>query len=299
MTEALPRVLLIGASLLAAACSPSAPEPAPQAAAAVTHIAEPRQDLPEEQRSPDLFGAWLVEAVEAPKPVARDRSWDMVMLVGVRQLELLSQCVTIGPFDYGRTPGGGIAVRQPVAPPRAGRSPPPVQCARALSPAEAAMPAVLLGATDVQRQADGMVLVAGPRGSALLRRPEGALRNPRGQAPPPRVPPLLGAWRFVSVDGRALPPGEEMELLLRPSRLEWRSGCVSAVRALRRDGDTLRAGESDMFPVCERGRSEAERSAERLFAGSVTPRMAADGRLRLEGSGVTAELVPLATVLGP
>ncbi|WP_324750744.1 hypothetical protein SH591_04735 [Sphingomonas sp. LY54] len=286
---------LIGASLLAAACTPAAEAPLPPAAAdRDARVEAPRQDLSDEQRSPDLFGAWLVEGIEAPKPVARDRSWEMVLLVGVRQLELLSQCVTIGPFDYGRTSGGGIAVRQPVAPPRA-EAPPPAQCARALSPAEAAMPAVLLSATDVQRRQDGTVLLAGPRGSALLRRPEGALRNPRGQAPPPRVPLLLGAWRFVSVDGRTVPPGEAMELLLRPTQLEWRSGCVSAVRALHREGDTLRAGESDMFPVCERGRSEAERSAERLFAGSVTTRMDADGRLRLEGSGVTAELVPLAS----
>lgn len=293
MAQSLPRVLLIGASLLAAGCTPPEPEPAPPAAAPVTPVAEPRQDLPEEQRSPDLFGAWLVDGIEAPKPVARDRSWDMVLLVGVRQLELLSQCVTIGPFDYGRTPGGGIAVRQPVAVPRSSASPPPAQCARALSPAEAAMPAVLLGATDVRRQADGRVLVAGPRGSALLRRPEAALRNPRGQAPPPRVPPLVGAWRFVSVDGRALSPGEEMELLLRPSRLEWRSGCVSDVRELHREGDSLRAGESDMFPVCERGRSEAERAVERLLSDGVAAQTSPDGRLRLQGSGVTAQLVPL------
>lgn len=125
-----------------------------------------------------------------------------------------------------------------------------------------------------------------------LRRPQGALANPRGQAPSPALPPTLGAWRFTSVDGRVLAPGQEMELLLRPSHLEWRSGCVGEVRELRREESRLVPGASDPFPVCERGRSEAELAVGRLTEGVIDVRMARDGRVTLFGSGVTAALEP-------
>ena len=84
-----------------------------------------------------------------------------------------------------------------------------------------------------------------------------------------------------------------MELLLRPHWLEWRSGCVSEVRELRTKRGLLVPGASDPFPVCERGRSEGELGVERLFAGSVSSRMERNGRLTLQGSGVTAQLEPL------
>ena len=289
------RLTMAVASLAVAGCEASEAPPAPPASDPAIEPPEPRQDLPDEQRSPDLLGAWIVESVATPGPALQDRSWEMVLLVGVRQLELLSQCVTIGPFDYGRRAGGGIAVGPVTVAPGTGRAtpPPPPQCARALSPAEGALPRLLLAAREVRREEDGTVSLAGPAGTVTLRRPKGALANPRGQAPPPRVPPPLGAWRFVTVDGRTLPPGEGMELLLRPSHIEWRSGCVSEVRELRSEGHLLLPGPSDPFPVCERGRSESERAAERLFGAPVAMRMAADGRLVLRGSGLTAELVPL------
>lgn len=297
MVHCMPRLRLtiaIGASVAAAACRPAEGLPTPFSGS-VVQAAEPRQDLPEEQRSPDLFGAWLVQSVSTADSAPQDRFWDMVVLVGVRQLEVLSQCITIGPFDYGRTLGGGIGVRQtPVLPrPRATAAPVRVQCARALSPTESAMPSILLAAVDVKREADGSVMLSGRIGSVTLRRPSSALGNPRGQAPPPRVPPLLGAWRFASVNGRTLLPDERMELLLRPGRLEWRSGCVSEVKKLRSEGDKLILGDIDPFPICERGLSEAEQSASRLFIGTVVTRMGQDGRLSVQGSGVTAKLVPL------
>lgn len=285
----------IGASCSMAGCKPAEAPPAPPASGQAVQNAEPRQDLPDEQRSPDLFGAWVVESVGTPAPAPKDRSWDMILLVGARQLEVLSQCVTIGPFDYGRTGGGGIAVRQVAIPagPQPGTMPPRVQCARALSPAEAAVSSILPSVVDVERKSGGAVSLTGRAGSITLRRPQGALSNPRGQMPPPRAPLLLGAWRFVSVDGRTLAANEGMELLLRPWHLEWRSGCVNEIKELRREGDNLVPGAADPFPVCERGRSKAELSAERLFTGTVATRMGQDARLRLEGSGIVAELVPL------
>ncbi len=285
----------IGTSLSLAACGPTQAPPAPPASDQVVHTAEPRQDLSEEQRSPDLFGAWLVQTVTTPGPALQDRSWDTVLLVGVRQLEVLSQCITIGPFDYGRTVGGGIAVRQTSVSPHPGvaAAPPPPQCARMRSPAERAIPSILLASSDVKRLGDGAVAISGRAGALTVRRPEGALRNPRGEAPPPRLPPPLGAWRFVRVNGRPLAADQAMELLLRPKHLEWRSGCVSGVKELRQERDKLVSSDSDAFPVCERGRSEAERLAARLFAGTVAFQTDAEGRLRLQGSGVTAELDPL------
>jgi hypothetical protein len=235
-----------------------------------------------------------MESVAAPDPVAQDRSWDTILLVGLRQLEVLSQCITIGPFDYGRTAGGGISVRLTPVTPRAGPAgvPPPVQCARGHSPAEQALPRVLLAAREV-RARNGRIVLSGPAGAMILHRPQGALRNPRGQAPPPKVPPLLGAWRFTIVNNRTLPANERMELLLRPNRLEWRSGCVSAAKAALIDRNVLHPGEIDPFPVCERGHSEAELALDRLFEKPVVTRMEANGRLTLQGGGVTAELEPL------
>jgi len=288
----------LGAALAAAACKPTpVPQPAPVEQAA-TPLIEGREDLPEEQRSPDLFGAWLVERVEAPDPALQDRSWDMILLVGVRQLEVLSQCVTIGPFDYGRTEGGGIAIRQPSTQPsrpRPSGKPAPVivQCARALSPAEQALPRIFFAATDVERVGQNAISISGPSGALLLRRPSGALRNPRGQSPAPRTPLLLGAWRLVSIDGRAVQPAERVELLLRPRHLEWRSGCVHEVKELQVEGYVLHPGETEPFPVCERGRSEAERSLGKLFKAAVTADMMENGALTLHGSGVAAAFQPL------
>jgi hypothetical protein len=145
----------------------------------------------------------------------------------------------------------------------------------------------------VERDATGTVTVAGEAGSIVMRRPRGALANPRGNVPAPVTPPLLGTWRLQSLDGNGLRAGERIELLLRPNRIEWRSGCVNESRALGSDRDRLLPGEVDPFPVCERGRSEAERAMGRLSSGPITARTAADGRLTLNGSGVTAELEPL------
>lgn len=288
------RLAVAGASLSLAACGQTQAPPTPPASNQIVHTAEPRQDLPEEQGLPDLFGAWLVQTVTTAGPAPQDQSWDIVLFVGVRQLEVLSQCVTIGPFDYGRTAGGGISVRLTSVSPRPGvAATPPPQCARMRSPAERAIPSVLLAASDVKRLGDGTVALSGRAGALIIRRPEGALRNPRGEAPTPRVPPPLGAWRFVQVNGRTLAPDQAMELLLRPKHLEWRSGCVNEVKKLRHERDRLVLGDSDAFLVCERGRSEAERLAGPLFAGTVAFQMDAEGRLRLQGSGVTAELEPL------
>jgi hypothetical protein len=256
--------------------------------------AEPGQDLPAEQRSPDLFGAWLIESIAAPDPALQSSSWDTVLLVGLRQLEAHSQCITFGPFEYGRTAGGGITVSlQPVRP-RSGPAggPPTVQCARGRSPAEQALPRVLLAATEVKARG-GKIILSGSAGTMILRRPEGALRNPRGEAPPPATPPWLGAWRFTTVDKHPLRADERIELLLRANRLEWRSGCVGEAREVRIDRDLVRPGEVDPFPVCERGRSQAELALDRLFARPVVTRMDANGRLMLEGAGATAELEPL------
>ncbi len=128
--------------------------------------------------------------------------------------------------------------------------------------------------------------------SDVAPRSHGAFQNPRGQAPPP-VPPSLGAWRLASIDGRTIAPDASIELLLRPRYLEWRSGCVAEVRELEREGDRLLPGKADPYPVCERGRSKAELLAGRLFSGAVALQMRPDGRLRLQGSGVAAELEPL------
>jgi hypothetical protein len=103
----------------------------------------------------------------------------------------------------------------------------------------------------------------------------------------------LGAWRLASIDGRTIAPDAGIELLLRPRYLEWRSGCVAEVRELEREGDRLLPGKADPYPVCERGRSKAELLAGRLFSGAVALQMSPDGRLRLQGSGVAAELEPL------
>jgi hypothetical protein len=285
----------VGAVLAAAACNQSQPPAAPPRPDRAVQAPEPRPDLPEEQRSPDLYGTWLVESVSVPNPLPRDRFWNQILLVGSRQLEVISQCVTIGPFDYGRTVGGGIAVSQPPATPGPGRigTPPIAQCARGLSPAEQALGPLLLAARDVKLGTEGAVTLTGRAGSITLRRPEGVLRNPFSQTPPPRIPPLLGAWRFVRVDGQALSSTHNMELLLRARHVEWRSGCVSEVRLLSHDRNILTPGEIDSFPVCERGRSEAEEAVGRLLADKVVIRMSEDGQLGLEGSGVTAELAPL------
>lgn len=286
----------LGAAALASGCGPSPTPPAQPVPQASSVQSEPRLDLPEEQRSTDLFGAWLVESVAAPDPLRDAAGWDQVLLVGVRQLQILSQCITIGPFAYERTEGGGIAVRLQDVQPLASNVPPapaPVVCARTLTPAERKLGPLLLAAHNVERQPDGTVLISGPAGSLAVRRPAGPLANPRGEAPAPRLPPLIGAWRFVSIAGRPVVPGQQMELLLRPRAMEWRSGCVSEVRALDYRSERLIPGEQDPFPVCERGRSEAEQAASRLFAGPVTPRMRQDGGLRLEGSGIVAELEPL------
>jgi hypothetical protein len=206
----------------------------------------------------------------------------------------LSQCITIGPFDYGRTTGGGIVVTpaQVVPRPRRTNVPPPAQCARTRTPDEAKVAPVLLSAREVGVR-DGIVSLSGPAGRLTLRRPTGALSNPRGEAPAPRIPPLLGAWRFVAVNGHAIRESGRMELLLRPNWLEWRSGCVSEVRELRIERDLLIPGASDPFPVCERGRSRSELTVERLLAVPVASRMEQNGRLTLQGSGVTAQLEPL------
>lgn len=287
------RAGIFAALVALSSCKPVQAPPAPPAVAEpVAAPAAPRQDLPEEQRSPDLFGAWRVERIAAPGPAPIDGSWDMILLVGLRQIEILSQCVTIGPFDYGRTVGGGIAVGPTAVRPRPGTTTPP-QCARALSSGEQAIGSVLFDASEVRRDATGAVALAGRAGIVTLRRPPGALANPRGQAPPPALPPTLGAWRFSSVDGRVLAPGQEMELLLRPSHLEWRSGCVGEVRELGREGNRLVPGASDPFPVCERGRSDAELAVGRLVERAIDVRMMPDGRLTLKGSGVTATLEPL------
>lgn len=291
-----PRGLAFASLLILASCDPAgAPPAAPKDEATPTaRVApEPRHDLPDEQRWPDLFGAWRVVRIDAPLEVPQDRSWDMILLVGVRQIEALSQCIAIGPFDYGRTSGGGIAVRPIAAPPAPGAEPPLPQCARSLSPAERALAPVLLAANEVARAPDGTVQLSGSSGTIVMRRPAGALANPRGESPPPRLPPPLGAWTFLSLDGRLVGAGGAMELLLRPRHLEWRSGCVSEVKALRRAGGRLLPGAAEPHPVCERGRSDGERVAGRLFAGPVTVMMRADGRLRLTGSGATADLIPL------
>lgn len=146
---------------------------------------------------------------------------------------------------------------------------------------------------DVQQVAGDKAVLSGRAGVVHLRRPRGVLENPRGQAPPPPVPPPLGAWRLASIDGRTIAPDASIELLLRPRYLEWRSGCVAEVRELEREGDRLLPGQADPYPVCERGRSKAELLAGRLFSGAVALQMSPDGRLRLQGSGVAAELEPL------
>lgn len=288
-------LILRGACFALAACEPaersSAPTPAPAAPAV-----QPRQDLPEDVRALDLFGAWIVEAILPGPTVPAELGWEMVLLVGSRQLELLSQCVTIGPFAYGRRDHDGIVVSQPEPPVRiAGASPvqPPPRCTRMLSPAEQVAPRILLTADRVTRRPDGALLLSGQAGSLVLRRPAAALANPRGQQPPPQRPPLIGAWRFLRVNGRDLPPNEGMELLLRPPVIEWRSGCVNEVRTVSQDGERLLPGAVDPYPVCERGRDEAELAVGKLTSGPIDTRMQRNGRLSLSGSGVTAELVPL------
>lgn len=290
------RLVLALASMSATiGCRPPEPPPAPQAVEQGLP-AEPRADLPDEQRSSDLFGAWVVETVGSSGEAASASGWDQVLLVGSRQLEIISQCVTIGPFGYGRTVGGGIAVGQSEvqpAPRGAPGLPAPVKCARTLTPAERELGPLLLAAREVTPTGNGTITLSGPRGSLTARRPSGALNNPRGEAPPPSVPPLLGAWQFVSIEGRPLPSAARMEMLLTPNRIEWRSGCVNEARELRRGRDVLLPGKVDPFPVCERGRSPSERAAERLFAGSIAARMSRDGSLTVQGSGVVAELAPL------
>lgn len=289
-------ILLVTASALIACERTGAPS-VPTVPRSSALPIDGREDRPEEQRSPDLYGAWVVEAIASPDRTPLENYNDMILLVGARQLEVLSQCVTFGPFDYGRTVGGGITVRQPSAtrilPTSDGARPPPVQCARMLSPAEQALPGLLFSARPVRRNPDGSLTLSGGGGTMEIRRPAGALDNPRGEAPPPPRPPLLGAWRFVSIDGHAVGYDERMELLLRPQYIEWQSGCVNEVRQLDRNGDMLMPGASDAFPVCERGRSEAEIAVEKLFAAPIAADMGRKGRLTLAGSGVTAELVPL------
>ena len=286
---------LLGAALASVGCERAeAPTPAPAIAAPGF---EPRQDLPDEVRALDLFGAWTIEAIFSPGEVRWDQGWPQILLAGSRQLEILSQCVRIGPFNYGVMDRGRIAVTIPEATPEQssipGLRPPPVQCARALSPDEQIASRILLTAKRAVRRPDGAVIIGAEIGSLLLRRPPGALANPRGNAPPPERPPPIGAWRFVQVNGRTLPAAEGMELLLRPSTIEWRSGCVNEARTLRIEGERLLPGDVDPFPVCERGRSEAEEAVARLFSGPIDTRMQRSGRLRLSGSGLTAELVPL------
>ena len=293
----------VAAAILAAggckpAEGPSTPqEPgAPVASGATPALPGARQDLPEEQRTPDLFGAWRVESVAAPDRRIHYDSMPMLLLVGNRELQILSQCITIGPFDYARTPGGGIAISQAVVTPRPPGSdvaPAPVQCARALSPAEGTLGPLLLTARTVKPEADGGVVVAGSAGAMTIRR-LGVLPNPGGEAPPPRVPPLLGAWRVLVIDGRRLNEySQRMELLLRPAHIEWRSGCINSTKTLTLDGATLIPGEAEPFPVCERGRTEAEDAMSRLLDRPIAARMEHDGGLGLSGSGVAAELAPL------
>jgi hypothetical protein len=75
--------------------------------------------------------------------------------------------------------------------------------------------------------------------------------------------------------------------------IEWRSGCVNEARTLGVEGERLLPGAVDPFPVCERGRSEAEQAIGRLVAGPIDTVLQRSGRLTLTGSGVTARLVPL------
>jgi hypothetical protein len=287
------------AFLLAAASASTGCEraqvPAPPSAPAAPRL-QPRQDLPEEVRALDLFGAWLADPEPAQGEAGMDQGWPTVLLAGSRQLQVVSQCVTIGSFAYGMKERGKIVIFEPEVPPLSspGRVPPLVQCARALSPTEARLGPLLLNADRAVRQSDGTITLSGKAGALRLRRPAGALANPVGQTPPPALPPLLGAWRFVRVQGRDLPQGEQMELLFRPPFMEWRSGCVNEARGLTsvQDG-RLTLGPIDPFPVCERGRSEAELAVARLTSGPIQTSMQRDGRLRLDGSGITAELVPL------
>jgi hypothetical protein len=290
--------LLLGAALASAGCEPRQAPPAPAPAAAQPTV-EPRQDLPDEVRALDLFGAWSVDAIVAPTNVRWDQGWPMTLLAGSRQVEILSQCVTIGPFDYGVASGGLLTMRMPEAPREAANSPTlpprpaPVQCARALSPAEQMASRILLRAERGVSGPDDTVILESAVGSLRLRRPPGPLANPRGNVPPPERPPLIGAWRFVQVNGRTLPPGGSMELLLRRPIIEWRSGCVNEARTLSVEGDRLLPGPIDPFPVCERGRSQAELAIARLTSGPILTTMQRSGRLTLTGSGITAELVPL------
>lgn len=284
------RLLALGCALLLIACArPPAPPPPPDSPSGSV---DSSQDLPAEQRSPDLFGSWLVEEIapagEPPRPEPI-----MILLVGSHELEAVSQCIRIGPFQYDRTAGGGIAVRQP--PPRRPTpgSPPIAMCARGLSPNEQALAPILLAARRVERRPDGRIAISGPEGGLTMVRPVGALANPWGNAPPPPVPPALGAWRLASIDGLELAESERIELLLRSHRIEWRSGCVNQGRALHREGDRLLPGEIDPFAVCERGRTRAEEALGRLTSGPIIARMSPSGRLGLTGSGVDAEFVPL------
>lgn len=289
---------LLGLAVVVGGCEPGNAPPAPPLSAQSAPPVQGRQDLPEEHRSLDLFGAWMIERVVAPGAVPQGRSHGMVLFVGNREVEVLSQCVTIGPFDYGRTGGGGVSISPPSPRPLVpgyGPAPPPPapRCARALSPAERSLPAILFTASSVRREASGAVILTGDAGSVVLRRPAGALANPRGQAPSPSLPPLLGAWRFERIHGTALSVDQRAELLLRPRHIEWRSGCVHEVRATSVEGTTLLPGDIYPFPICERGLNEAEVALGRLFQAPVATQMSLDGRLALAGSGVRAELAPL------
>lgn len=293
------KILGIGAALAATACKPddrvAAPDRAARASAPGAGIPPARADLRTEEGSPDLFGAWIVRQVTNSQPAAQSESWDTILLIGLDQLEVLSQCITIGPFDYDRTVGGGISVRQSPVVPRASPAnlPAPVKCARMLSPAEATLGPLLLAAREVRANADGTIAISGPAGTLVAHRPAGALRNPHGNMPPPRLPPLLGAWRFVAIDGRVLPPNERMELLLRPNRIEWRSGCIREARE-RAGGETrLIPGGAIPASVCERMETASESAVGRLIGNPMIARMSQDGKLQLQGSGVTAQLEPL------
>jgi hypothetical protein len=291
------KLIAIGAVSAAAACEPTETVVAPDRGADPHARAQPEQraDLRAEEGSPDLFGAWIVEGVGTSDTQAQAEPWDTVLLVGLNQLEVLSQCVTIGPFDYHRTGGGGIAVRQATGTSRArpANVPTPTMCTRGLTSRERVLGPLLLAAQKVTVAKDGTISLLGPAGTLTARRPAGPLRNPRAYFPAPRLPPLLGAWRFVSVNGRMLPASQRMELLLRPRYLEWRSGCIHEARQLAATDNRLIPGEIEPLGVCERMETEAEKAVGRMVANPVAIRREQDGRLRLHGSEVTAELEPL------
>jgi hypothetical protein len=168
-----------------------------------------------------------------------------------------------------------------------------VQCARALSPDEQIASRILLTAERALRRPDGSVVIQSQAGSLLLRRPPAALANPRGNVPSARAP---AADRRLALrrGERAHPPARRSHGAP-PAPLDDRVALGLRQRSAdaRRRGRTPAAGGVDPFPVCERGRSEAEQAIGRLVAGPIDTVLQRSGRLTLTGSGVTARLVPL------